>query len=238
MAKAKKNRASKTAYVSPNQLSLIGFESPFTQHLNPNNRWVVLARQIPWDSITNVYRKQLNNETTGAGGINPRVAIGALFIKHICDLSDRETILQIQENIYMQYFIGFSNYSDEPVFDASLFVDLRKRIGPQQLNEINERIMGIIGAGKDNDSDCHNKPEDNRPLQDSPPNETEEQQDASMKDIIIPITDIEPVSNKGELLVDATACPQDIKYPTDLNLLNDAREKSEELIDVLYTGMK
>ena len=39
---------------------------------------------------------------------------------------------------------------------------------------------------------------------------------------------------KGSLLMDATACPQDIAYPTDLNLLNDAREKSEELIDLLY----
>ena len=34
--------------------------------------------------------------------------------------------------------------------------------------------------------------------------------------------------------MDATACPQDIAYPTDLNLLNDAREKSEMLIDLLY----
>ena len=34
------------------------------------------------------------------------------------------------------------------------------------------------------------------------------------------------------------ACPQDISYPTDLNLLNDAREKSEELIDVLYDQIK
>ncbi len=34
--------------------------------------------------------------------------------------------------------------------------------------------------------------------------------------------------------MDATACPQDIRYPTDLNLLNDSREKSEELIDFLY----
>ncbi len=37
--------------------------------------------------------------------------------------------------------------------------------------------------------------------------------------------------------MDATACPQDIAYPTDLNLLNDAREKSEELIDALHTGL-
>jgi hypothetical protein len=31
----------------------------------------------------------------------------------------------------------------------------------------------------------------------------------------------------------ATACPQDIAYPTDLDLLSDARQKSEELIDIL-----
>ncbi|WP_276505088.1 IS5 family transposase [Terrimonas pollutisoli] len=232
MAKAKKNRASKTRYVSPNQLSLVGFESPFVQHLNPNNRWVVLARQIPWDSIVNVYRKQLNNEVTGAGGINPRVAIGALFIKHICDLSDRETILQIQENIYMQYFIGFSSYSDEPVFDSSLFVDIRKRLGPGQINEINERIMGIISVGKDDNTDNHNQPEQNHSAQHHPVKENEEQD--APKEASITVVNIDPPSNKGELLVDATACPQDIKYPTDLNLLNDARQKSEELIDVLY----
>ena len=33
--------------------------------------------------------------------------------------------------------------------------------------------------------------------------------------------------------MDATACPQDIAYPTDFNLLNDAREKSEILIKLL-----
>ncbi|GAB1418904.1 hypothetical protein MASR2M12_16690 [Bacteroidales bacterium] len=34
--------------------------------------------------------------------------------------------------------------------------------------------------------------------------------------------------------MDATACPQDIAYPTDLDPLNMAREKSEQLIDLLY----
>jgi len=42
------------------------------------------------------------------------------------------------------------------------------------------------------------------------------------------------VTHKGRVIMDATACPQDIAYPTDLNLLNDAREKLEELIDKLY----
>src|SRR5664279_1300837 len=144
MAKAQKSRASKAPYVSSNQLELVGFESPFTKHLDPNNRWVRLAKQIPWDKIANVYQRQLNNLYTGAGGINPRVAIGAIFIKHMCDLSDREAVQQIQENVYMQYFIGYSGFSYETVFDPSLFVDLRKRFGAEQINEINETIMGLV----------------------------------------------------------------------------------------------
>src|SRR4249919_3542246 len=104
MAKARKSRASKAAYISPNQLELVGFESPFTKHLDPGNRWVKLPKQIPWDKIANIYQKQLNNSITGAGGINPRAAIGAIFIKHLCGLSDRETVQQMQENVYMQYF--------------------------------------------------------------------------------------------------------------------------------------
>jgi len=42
------------------------------------------------------------------------------------------------------------------------------------------------------------------------------------------------VTNKGILILDATVCPQDIAFPTDLDLLSSAREKSEELIDLIY----
>jgi len=34
--------------------------------------------------------------------------------------------------------------------------------------------------------------------------------------------------------MDATACPQEIAYPTDLDILNDARMKSEELMDFVF----
>ena len=95
MAKAPKNRASKQSYVSTNQLSLTGFETPFSRSLRKDNRWVILAHKIPWDSLAGVYQRQMGNDRTGADGINPRVALGALIIKHICDLSDRETNQQI-----------------------------------------------------------------------------------------------------------------------------------------------
>jgi len=58
--------------------------------------------------------------------------------------------------------------------------------------------------------------------------DSKEENEGSAKD-----NDSEP-GNKGRLILDAIACPQDIAYPTDLDLLSDAREKSEELIDQLY----
>ena len=138
MARASKIRASKQPYCSPSQLSLLGFETPFEQKLSLDNRWVVLAQRIPWDQIISIYDKQMRNHVTGARHVNGRVVIGALVIKHMYNLSDDETILLIQENMYMQYFIGYSSYCSEAPFDASLFVSIRKRLGLEQINAINE----------------------------------------------------------------------------------------------------
>jgi len=218
MAKAQKNRASKNPYISPNQLSLVGFESPFSQLLDPNNRWVVLASRIPWDILVNTYQSRLNNDNLGADGINPRVAIGAMILKHICNTSDRETVLQIQENMYMQYFIGYSSFSSESPFDPSLFVEFRKRLGIEQINQINEKILGLSHATDNtplSSTDRSNDRGNNPPIPEAVCDEADS---------------IPEVTHQGKLITDATACPQDIAYPTDLNLLNDAREKSEELI--------
>ncbi len=41
-------------------------------------------------------------------------------------------------------------------------------------------------------------------------------------------------ANRGKLIADATCAPADIRYPTDISLLNEAREKTEEIIDALH----
>src|SRR5678810_661598 len=235
MAKAVKNRASKQDYISPQQLILTGFESPFANQLLSTNRWVRLANRIPWDALVSTYNRQLGNKFTGAGSIKPRVAIGALIIKHLCNISDRETILQIQENMYMQYFIGYSSFSNEAPFDASLFVDIRKRLTLEQINEINDKILGIIDKAAANKEQGNEDNKDDGPSgnNNAAESETGNINDSDNND---PTTTTGP-AHKGSLLMDATACPQDIAYPTDLNLLSDAREKSEELIDELQAGL-
>ena len=40
--------------------------------------------------------------------------------------------------------------------------------------------------------------------------------------------------NRGKLVMDATCVPADIRYPTDLSLLNNAWEKNEAFTDIIY----
>ena len=103
LTKTKKKGASTPKYVSPNQLTLCGFETPFAQHLTTEHRWVKLSRLILWDKIVGRYDLQFKS-SEGRPAISGRVVIGAVIIKHMLDLSDRETILQIQENVFLQYF--------------------------------------------------------------------------------------------------------------------------------------
>jgi len=218
MNKPLKKRAQAPNYISPNQLVLNGFESPFELSLNPENRWVVLAHLIPWDDICNLYLKCVPISPTGRPPLNPRIVIGSLIIKHICNFDDRETVSQITENIYMQYFLGYPSFTNEPPFDASLFVEFRKRLGMDNLNAINEKIVAIKTRIENKQVSV------NQNIATTLVSESED--------------DITKNSNssehKGRVIFDATACPQNIAYPTDLNLLNDARVKLEELIDKVF----
>jgi len=169
MPRASKIRASKLPYQSVSQLTLEGFETPFAQKLQAQNRWIVLAQRIPWDDIVSVYDKQMRNNETGASHINGRVIIGSLVIKHMCNFSDEETLLQIQENMYMQYFIGYSGFSTEAPFDSSLFVEIRKRLGVEQINAINEKIFQLSNTAHKEDppNNSPNKTNANSTAQDN-----------------------------------------------------------------------
>lgn len=118
-----------------NPLSLDLFKSSFDD-LNKSNRWVALADLLPWDEIEKTYNSRLDNKHKGAGNKPARMIIGACIIKHKFNLSDQETIDMIQENPYVQYLCGLSEFTDKPIFDASLFVTIRKRISMEEINDM------------------------------------------------------------------------------------------------------
>ncbi len=82
---------------------------PFGGRLNLENRWVLFSSLMPWEELEETYAPQFS-PTTGALAKSVRMAFGALFIKQRLGLSDEETVEQIRENPYIQFFLGFSGY--------------------------------------------------------------------------------------------------------------------------------
>lgn len=199
-------------YTSQNQLSFEGFDTTFENQLDPNNRWVKLAVLIPWDDLAMSYYK-LMDSGMGAPSKDARLIIGSLIIKHKMKLADEEVIEQLKENIYMQYFVGYSSFQKKQAFAPSLFVEIRKRLGQATFDAFTDSIIERVEDLKQTKSGK------------TKPDKEEDQNGEDQGE--------EP-QNKGKLIIDATVAPQDIKYPTDLNLLNQSREKSEELIDKLW----
>jgi IS5 family transposase len=46
--------------------------------------------------------------------------------------------------MYMQYFLGYSSFTTEAPFDASLFVGFRNRMGLEQINAMNNKIHALV----------------------------------------------------------------------------------------------
>ena len=118
------------------QLEFEDFALPFGGKLRSRNRWVKLAKFIPWDEFEPVYAKAASKSQLGPPAKSVRVALGALIIKERLGTSDEETVEQIRENPYLQYFLGFKEYRDEPPFDPSMFVYFRKRFSKSKLTRI------------------------------------------------------------------------------------------------------
>ena len=122
------------------------FKLPFQGNLSGENRWVIMSKLIPWAEFEEKYAQNFS-ENMGAIAKPFRMALGALIIKEKLGISDRETVEQIKENPYLQYFLGMDNYTNAPLFDASLMVYFRERIGQDVVKEINQQM--VIGLTKE-----------------------------------------------------------------------------------------
>ena len=141
---------------SKDQLEFENFHLPFNGKLDKSNRWVTLSKLIPWDKIDDNYSKMFS-EKKGAPALPLRTALGALIIKERCGLTDEETVAQIIENPYLQYFLGFKEYRSEPPFDSSMMVHFRKRINLDMMTEINELIIKATNSKRKIQIDLNKK---------------------------------------------------------------------------------
>jgi hypothetical protein len=105
----------------PGQLYLSEFFLPFGGKLRADNQWVQLAGMMPWDDIEKDYVQNFKGGS-GQKAILARIAFGAVYIQLKCGYTDVQTVEEIRENPYLQYFLGYTGFSDEPPFDSSMMV--------------------------------------------------------------------------------------------------------------------
>lgn len=170
------------------------------ERLPKTNRWVQMGDALPWAKYEKVYNERLKNDKVGASNRPGRMVIAALIIKHKLSLSDEETILTIQENPYMQYMCGLTEYSDQPIFDPSLFTTIRKRITIEDVNALTLELAKKAQQKQDKDDND----EDNTFSGKTQP------------------TDVK---------ADATCADAEVRYPTDIDLIEDGSKYIDRMID-------
>ena len=234
-------------YISSNadQITIEEFFMPFGGKLLKKNRWVELASIMPWEHIEQIYMTAFQSEN-GRPALSSRIAFGAIFIKEYNHLTDEGTVEAIAENPYMQFFLGLTGFHAEPLFDASMMVHFRKRFPVEDLAKINEYIC--TGKWPDqqrnvdrNDTKDGSQQDENQESSQEPstvnrqkPSPKNGKKGKKSKNTNSKKQKKKQKKNRGKLIMDATVAPADIKYPTDIDLLNKSREHLETAVDILW----
>lgn len=211
----------------PELFSPADFQTPFGDGLNPTNRWVRWAGEIPWAELAGAYQQSL--KVGGRPAKPARLVIGALIIKHRLGLSDAETIEQLRENPYLQYFCGFECFQHQPAFAPTLFVKLRERLTPERFAAFEQAMLDRMDEVEGAQSEAQ------------APDDEEEPQGGGGESSSSEARAVEQVDEAragGTLIVDASVAEQRVRYPNDVSLLDEARESTEALIDALWAKLK
>jgi IS5 family transposase len=196
----------------------------------PTTGWVLLHKLIPWIQLESHYAPQFSAKT-GAPAKPFQMAFGAVYIQQRLGVTDRETVQLITESPYLQFFIGLSGYQPLPPFDASMMVHFRKRIGPELIKVCNAMTKpNGIAMIQEMLASCE--------LEEGTAAGDHKQFAAIEEELGVRPASLDPGSNWGTLILDATCVPDDIPYPVDLRLLAESRDTTERVIDELFKQLQ
>ena len=188
--------------------------------LSPRNRWVRLSKIVPWAEFEERYAEHFSKRT-GQIAIPARMALGALLIKErYHGMSDEDLVEEIAMNPYLQYFLGMPEYNEICPFASTMFVRFRKRVTPEMLSWVNDRICERPEEKPDDQDHGDNDSSDGSGHKNEPEGGCKESQAEQL--------------TMGTLILDATCAPQNIRFPQDASLLDEARRNLEQIIDVMH----
>jgi IS5 family transposase len=116
------------------------FGAQLSELLNREHPLYVLAERIDWSqfdaAIDACYADEL-----GRPGVNTRLMVGLLYLKHAYDESDESVVARWVENPYWQFFCGLCYMQHELPIDPSSLSKWRKRVGVERLEKLLEATI-------------------------------------------------------------------------------------------------
>ena len=121
------------------QITVEDFVPPFGGKLDAENRWVIMAGIMPWDMIEDIYSRSFKTDRLDGAAANTHAHRGD--IKEHENLPQDRTLQHISENVYLQYFLGLTEFIPTPLFDSSMMTCFASRFSKEDLSIINEEIF-------------------------------------------------------------------------------------------------
>ena len=140
-----------------------------------------------------------------------------------------ETIKMIRENPYMQYLCSLEEFTDRPIFDSTLFVDLRKRISEEDINKMTESLLKREQEMKE--VALKSKEEETKGHGGEPPVAPAHDEDTAA------YVDSQGREYHGELKIDATCEDAEVRYPVHINLIETGYRKLSEYLEKVCEGL-
>jgi IS5 family transposase len=116
------------------------FGAHLSEMLNPEHPLYVLTERIDWQqfelAIDGCYAEEL-----GRPGVNTRMMVGLMYLKHAFDESDESVVARWVENPYWQYFCGCDYMQHELPIHPSMMSKWRKRVGAERLETLLEATI-------------------------------------------------------------------------------------------------
>jgi hypothetical protein len=115
---------------------------PFGGKLDSENRWLKIAKLIPWSEIECKYKRFFSER--GRPSLDSRLVIGILLLKHMTGFSDDDIVKLVNENPYMQVFCGLDQFSTEPLLNSSSLSKIRKRLGKKYFADLERETYEVL----------------------------------------------------------------------------------------------
>ncbi len=112
------------------------FETAFSSEWTERNitdsahELVVLRKIIPWEKIVSCLSR-FYSDSKGPVGKSLRIMAALLIIARLRGLSDREVVIQVKENRYIQYFCNVADEGLQTFLHPSSLCVFRKRLGEE-----------------------------------------------------------------------------------------------------------